>query len=461
MSQRGELGKIGQRRYSGLFFEEFLTELRGKKGIETYKEMADNDEIVFAMLFAIEMLMRQTSLTVEPASDSKVDKEAAEFVESCMNDMQYTWQETISEILTFIQYGWSYHEIVYKRRCGRTKDNRTSSKYDDGLIGWRKLPIRSQDTLYEWKYDEKTDDLLGMIQAAYPDYNPVFIPLDKALHFTTKSIKANPEGKSILRGAYRPWYFKKRIQEIEGIGIERNLAGFPVLTADTESIWDDDEESQKLYAAAEAIVTGIRMDSRMGVVMPSGWKLELLSTSGKGAVDTNAIIERYDKRIATTVLADFILLGQQAVGSFALSSDKTKLFSTAIGTYLDIICDVFNNQAIPRLIDMNGEHFKGITAYPEMKHGDIEDVDIQKLGAFIQQVVGCGALTPDEGLEDHMREVAKLPKRIDEWGTGANPPANNNSGAGNKPSVNPEEAEDDMDDEKNALEAKKALGREL
>lgn len=461
MSQRGELGKVGQRRYSGLFFEEFLPELRGKKGIEVYKEMGDNDEIVFAMLFAIEMLMRQTSLTVEPASDSKVDKEAAEFVESCMNDMQYTWQETLSEILTFIQYGWSYHEIVYKRRCGRTKDSRTSSKYDDGLIGWRKLPIRSQDTLYEWKYDEKTDDLLGMIQAAYPDYNPVLIPLDKALHFTTKSIKANPEGKSILRGAYRSWYFKKRIQEIEGIGIERNLAGFPVLKADTESIWDADEESQRLLGLAEAIVTGIRMDSRMGVVLPSGWELSLLSSSGKGSVDTNAIIERYDKRIATTVLADFILLGQQSVGSFALSSDKTKLFATAIGTYLDIICDVFNNQAIPRLIDMNGEHFKGITAYPEMKHGDIEDVSLEKLSNFINQLVGCGVLLPDEGLEDHIRQVAKLPERKDDWGTGAIPPANNNSGAGKKPSVNPEEAEDELDDEEAVLEAKKALGREL
>lgn len=464
MSQRGELGKVGQRRYSGLFFEEFLPELRGIKGIEVYREMADNDEIVYAMLFAIEMLMRQATFTVEPASNKKADKEAAEFVESCMDDMQYTWQETLSEILTFIQYGWSYHEIVYKRRCGRTKDVRTSSKYDDGLIGWRKLPIRSQDTLYEWKYDDNTDDLLGMVQSAYPDYKQVFIPLGKALHFTTKSVKANPEGKSVLRGAYRPWYFKKRIQEIEGIGIERNLAGFPVLKADNDSIWDDDPESQKMLALAEAIVTGIRMDSRMGVVLPNGWDLSLLSSSGKGTVDTNVIIERYDKRIATTVLADFILLGQQSVGSFALSSDKTKLFSTAIGTYLDIICDAFNNQAIPKLIDMNGDHFKGITAYPEMKHGDIEDVNLEKLSNFINQLVGCGVLIPDEGLEDHLRQVAKLPERKDDWGTAqVTEPTNGNNNSSKVNTVHTEDDDeaDDIEDEESVLEAKKALGREL
>jgi hypothetical protein len=33
-----------------------------------------------------------------------------------------------------------------------------------------------------------------------------------------------------------------------------------------------------------------------------------------------------------TVLADFVLLGHQQVGSFALSSDKTKLFSMAVGS---------------------------------------------------------------------------------------------------------------------------------
>jgi hypothetical protein len=39
------------------------------------------------------------------------------------------------------------------------------------------------------------------------------------------------------------------------------------------------------------------------------------AAGGKKAADMTPIIERYDKRMASTVLADFILLGQQAVGS--------------------------------------------------------------------------------------------------------------------------------------------------
>ena len=49
-----------------MFFEEFLTELQGQKGIEVYKEMSENDDIIGAMLFAIEMLMRQVTWDIEP-----------------------------------------------------------------------------------------------------------------------------------------------------------------------------------------------------------------------------------------------------------------------------------------------------------------------------------------------------------------------------------------------------------
>lgn len=412
-TRKGEYGKIGQYRVGGTFFEEFLPELRGKKGIEVYREMSDNDEMVYAIMFAIEMLMRSCPFTVEPQGTTAADKEAAEFVESCMNDMEYTWQETLSEILSFIKYGWSYHEIVYKRRNGKTKRRRTSSKFDDGLIGWAKLPIRSQDTLYEWKYDEN-GDLEGMVQACFPDYNQVLIPIDKALHFITKSDKANPEGKSVLRGAYRSWYMKKRIQELEGIGIERNLAGFPVLTGpEGLDLWGKETEDIESYQNATSIVTNLRRDSLEGIALPFGWKLELLSTKNQSTLDTNTVIERYDKRIATTVMADFILLGQQAVGSFALSSNKTKLFSVAVGSYLDTICEVFNNHGIPALIDVNAEHFKGITDYPKMIHGDIEDVDLEKLGNFIDKI--SGILMPDEALEQHLRQIAKLPERIGDY----------------------------------------------
>ena len=407
-----EIGRVGQRRYGGIFYEEFLSELRGRKGAEVFTEMSNNDETIGAILFAIEMLVRQASWNVEPGGSTAKDREAAEFVKSCMDDMQQTWIDTISEILSFLTYGWSFHEIVYKRRMGRTKDNRTSSKYDDGLIGWMKLPIRSQDTLYQWEYDEQ-DNLIGMMQMPPPDFGLITIPMNKAMLFRTRSRKDNPEGRSILRTAYRSWYFKRRIQEIEGIGIERDLAGLPVITTpEGMDIWDkDDEDMNAIRAGLEAMVKNIRRDSTEGLVLPFGYTFELTSTGGSRQFDTNSIIARYDTKISQTVLADFIQLGHESVGSFALSSDKTNLFSMAICAFLDIICQTFNSQGIPALIDINGDHFAGVTDYPRLTHGDIEDVDLATVATFIKDMTSIGVIIPDESLEDYVRQLGKLPKR--------------------------------------------------
>lgn len=418
MARTDEIGRIGQKRYGGTFYEEFLRELRGKKGIETYREMAENDDTIGAILFAVEMLIRQASWNVEPGGDTPKDKEAAEFVEQCMHDMQDTWTDTISEILSFLTYGWSFHEIVYKRRMGKTRDQKTRSKYNDGLIGWRKLPIRAQETLYQWEYDDE-DNLIAMTQLPPPNYGLITIPMDKAMLFRTKSRKGNPEGRSILRNAYRSWYFKRRIQEYEGIGIERDLAGLPVFTAPEDiAIWDeDDPDMVKLRTGMEAMVQKIRVDELAGIVKPHGFEFELLNSGGSKQFDTNAIIQRYDTGMAMTVLADFIFLGHQQVGSFALSSDKTELFSMAIGAYLDIICETFNSQGIPQLIDVNGSHFDGITDYPKLAHGDVENADIQKLAAYIKDMTGVGILVPDDGLEDYVREAAGLPERTSDTRT--------------------------------------------
>ena len=114
MASNKEIGRIGQKRWGGIFYEEFLRELRGRRGVEAFREMSENDDIIGAILFSIEMLVKQADWSVESGGNSAKDKEAAEFIQSCMDDMQDTWIDTVSEILSFLTYGWSLHEIVYK-----------------------------------------------------------------------------------------------------------------------------------------------------------------------------------------------------------------------------------------------------------------------------------------------------------------------------------------------------------
>lgn len=410
-----EVGATGLRRFSGFIYEEFLRELTGWTGVAVYKEMSTNDATVSAVLFAIKTLCRRVKWFADPASDKAEDQEAAEFLETCMNDMSQTWIDTIDEILSMLTYGYSPHEIVYKRRCGDVMDPSMRSKYSDGRIGWRKLPIRSQDTVYRWQFDDH-GGIQGLEQLAPPHYYHVTIPVEKMLLFRTTITKNNPEGQSVLRGAYRSWYMKKNIENIEAIGIERDLAGLPMAFVPPEILSQNSSEGEKnVLASIKELVTNVRRNAMEGMVFPQAYDpngkplydFKLLSTGGQRQFDTSAIINRYDQRIAMTVLADFILLGQDKVGSFALASSKTNLFSTAIGAFLDIIADVFNRYAIPRLFALNDF---AVSDYPQIKHGDLGSVDLNELGNFIQKLAQSGMpIFPNAEIEKHLLEVAGIP----------------------------------------------------
>ena len=412
-----EHGATGLKEYAGRVLEEWLPQLTGKKKVQAYREMSDNNASISAGMYLLEMLVRQVKWEVEPVDDTPQAAAAAEFVDTCRGDMQGTWQEFISEVMTMCIYGWSFFEVNYKIRHGDMHNPIFHSKYNDGRVGWRSLAIRGQDSLERWEITEE-GVILGMYQRPAPTYTERFIPIEKALLFRTRSHKNNPEGRSLLRGAYKSYYYLKRIQSIEAIGIERDLAGLPIMQVPPEIMHPNASAAQKaIRENMEELVQKIKRDAYEGVVLPAetsidgtptGYKLSLLSAGGRRPVDVDTIVKRYESRILMSFLAEMLLLGQDKVGSFALADSKTSILAMSIAALLDSVTDVINREAIPKLCGYNGiarEHV------PELRRGDMETPDLAALGAFIQQATGSGALVPDESLEQHIRVVAGLPTK--------------------------------------------------
>lgn len=416
VSKFKEFGVTGLKRNFGYVDEEFLTALQGRKAVKVYREMADNDPTVGAALRAIDQLVRQTKWTVEPASDNERDLAIAEFVEQCMGDMYHTWDDFVSEAMSMLQYGWSVHEIAYRRRRGPSANAEMSSRYKDNRIGWKGFPIRSQDSIEQWLFDER-GEIRGLIQNAPPHYEYIEIPAHKLLLFRTGSHKNNPEGRSILRNAYRPWYYKRRIEEIEAIGIERDLAGFPVMYVDPQ-IMDatSTDEQRAMLDEYKALIRNIRRDSSEGVILPAVYdeltknpiyRLELMNSGGARAFDINQVVTRYDHQIARTMLADFILLGQQTHGSYALSNDKSSLFVLSVRVWLEIVKEQINNYAVPELLWINGIEYDRA---PLITYGSVENRSLTEVASFIQQLAGAGAaLFPNDELTKTLMEEANLP----------------------------------------------------
>lgn len=420
-----EAGNSGLKVFGGYVVEEFDPNLRGVRGMRMFREMSDSSPTIGAFLYVIFQAISKLGWHLQPADQTPLSLLAAELIESMMDDMDHSWDAMIQEALTMCIYGYAPVEIVLKFRNGKKPDSRFSSKFDDGAIGIRKLALRSQETILRWIMDADNNDVLGIVQMPWTG-GIRMIPRSKFIHFRTRSYRNNPEGRSLLRNAYRPYYFAKRIEEIEGIGIERDLAGFPVMSVPGELIKaaaaNTDPSAAQTLLTYQNLVKNIKRNSQEGAVLPSDtdehgkllYELKLLSSGGRRQFDTNVTIERYQQQMAAVTLADFLLLGhgQHGGGGEAISGDKVAMFYTAIEGLVQTMCSTLQADLVNPICDLNGIPEEN---RPTLYTDKAEQVDLGRLGAYINALAASGmVLFPNEDLENYLLNVAGLPEPTDE-----------------------------------------------
>ena len=419
-----ERGVSGLKRWGGTIQEELLPDLQGIKARQVYRQMID-DPVVGRILFAIENTLQSAvgqdgTWEIEPGEGNQAEAHV-DFLRECVEDMSLTWADFIDRVLTMLPYGWSFFESVYKRRRGPKAD--PPSDYDDGKIGWRKFAFRDQNTLDQWVFDDsggvhgmqQLDPSGGGYRLMADTDCPESFPKPTGwkpcewLLFRTKGV-TNPEGKSMLRTGYRPWYFRRNLETTEAIGIERELVGVPKLNApDGVDLFSGTEDADRWLAYAKQMITTVRRDEQAGFIGNYGWELELMRSGGKPAIDPDTVIKRYEWQSVACVLAQFLELGRQKTGSFALAESATMLFQDAIAGWLGKIAAVLNRFAVPRLFRWNG--VDAPEALPHFVAPDVKSPHLADLAEPLAKLADKALITPDEHVEDYLRRVGNLPER--------------------------------------------------
>jgi hypothetical protein len=430
-----EWGSSGLRQYGGWVREEFLPQLLGRQAARAYREMYDNSPVVGAVMFAIQQTMRKVEWRTQGVADTGPAKAMEDFADSLRFDMSHTWEDFITEALSMLVYGYAPHEIVYKRRLGKSPpgggDTRDAnaiprSEFDDGLVGLRRLPVRGQDTILKWFFSVN-GDILGLTQQPWIG-QLIDIPIEKMLLFRPGAHKNNPEGRSILRTAYRPYYFIKRLEEQEAIWLER-MSGVPVLQIPSAILEAGNVSGNAAGQAAlqtyKNMITNIRMDEQMGVLLPSDryaggtgaspermFEFRLEVPSGRATAGFDVSIGRYKTDILMSVLADFIQLGHTARGTQNLALSKVDMFFQAIEGWLNSIAGVLNRHLLPKIWGLNGFDPELMPEYvPDLA----QRVDLDAMGNFVLHLSQAGAqLFPDLDLENYLRDAGGLPDISDE-----------------------------------------------
>ena len=392
-----DIGSTGLDSYGGYVRGDFLSGWDSTRDrVKKIEEMLFNSPIVAALRLAIEMPVRDVDWFF--TSELGNDDPRLELLNEAWNNMSHSFADHVSDTLLMVFYGWSAFSVTYEKMGGRWL--------------WRKFKLLGHDTTMRWDIDDD-GGIKAMIQ--YPHLWKEPIPIERMILYRFRKTKNNPEGESILRPAYIPYYYIKNIQTVEAIGIERNLAGMPVIEMPFGSDPTESSSTNSDYGRAHQIVRNLRRDEQDGIILPppatpdefARWKLTLLTTGGgaERAADADRAIIRYEKRILMSALAQFLILGMEKIGTQSAFEGGTDFFAMAVGAVADIVADTFTQYGMERLLALNGMDSDGI----QLEHGRVGNVNLEQMGTFLQQ---AGAMiTWTEQDEQWIRSLAKLPEK--------------------------------------------------
>lgn len=382
----GELGSASPSPFTSWMRQEYNPKLIGINGLKQYDKMRKSDATVRASLRLIKTPVLAARWFIEPASDSTTDKRAADFVEWTLQEaMSISFNQVLVESMLMCDFGYYMFEEVWKEDVWNGKK----------VLTWQKLAPRHPMDVQNWKFDLNGGPL-GVFM--YPNAmnaldNGIFIPIDKMLVFTFDREAGNIQGVSVLRSAYKHFYFADMLYKIDGIQKERHGIGIPVIVL-PPGFGDSDK------LAADQLGRNLRTNERAHVVLPPNWQLMFAELKGQ-PVDIMKSIEHHKGQIRENVLGNFMSTDQTTK-----VEDQT-MFLKATRFLANQICDTFNLYGIPQLVKAN---FPSSAGVPKLRVRRIGEEEAWRTISFtLRNMVGAEIIRPDDVLEAWARDEFDLP----------------------------------------------------
>lgn len=403
-----EIGNTGidLKGVSGKVAEDLSKLWKGKNKKEFLKEMVSNDPYCSAWINAKNAIVLKPDWGIKP-NDTENDKakEYAELISDMLfKDMTTSFNNFVLNSATMTEYGFSLSEIVLKKRQGKTDNPMTSSLYNDGLFGIAKLAPRWQNSISKWDIDNN-GNIENVYQKGNFGVNDVKIPYKKVLHFVMNGYNGNPEGESVLRGAFVSYYNKKNIERIQREIFERGFAGILDIQVPARylSRKNSTPEGVEVRRNLEAFMKNVKQGKEAGIIRPfsKDFVIELIQGKTGTGLDPDKMIDRYNTEIVLCLLSDSFMGKSKVYQGASGEQTKTKIYKSFIGIVLDEIKEQVNNKLIPMIFEINNLDFDYM---PYLDYGNLDDLDLQAVSWFIQSVAkNCGPLmTPTYELNNYL-----------------------------------------------------------
>jgi len=388
------IGATSQRDRFHIVQDDFLDDWKDLQSkTKTVNRMVKNGPLIGgAVRLAFEMSVRQVDWFF--TSDRGSQDRDLDLVERSFNNLSHSWNDHISDAMLMPFYGWVTFSNQYER-------------VGPDLL-WRKFKFLQHDTHQWWNFSDD-GGLESLQQTPYLWADP--IPVDRLLIYRLRNNGGNPEGESILRPAWIPFYYGSSLEEVRAIGYERHAAGMPKVRmpmgADGSTGSDD-------LAQAKQIGRNIRVDEQGAVIIPPplgegehmAWDVDLMSAGNAQVfMALNSTIGEYDQKVLMSVLAQFIILAINGVGSQAKAETDVSFFTMAVDAVADSIGETFTKYAVDRLLKLNGRE----TGHIKLEHSPAGDVDTDTFIELIKATGGKVNWTPEDEIQ--LRSVFGMPEK--------------------------------------------------
>jgi SPP1 gp7 family putative phage head morphogenesis protein len=388
-----EIGTPGTEIYAGYLSEEYLKELTGKDWADKIDMMRRSDANVRMVLNAVKLPLKSSPWTIsvrEQSEEAELQKKLFEKI--LFEDLNKSFTQILGEILTCLDFGYSIFDITHAVKTDSELGTYNSLK---------SLGYRSQRTIDRWNLNDSRD-LETITQTAYGDEGGSF-ELDARfiLYFSPEREGDNFEGISILRACYGPWFRKNEFLKKLSIGIEKFAVPTAVLTT------PEGVEGKPEFAAAKKALACYTSGATNYLILPKGYELSFNNVS----VDVEKIrsaINAENQEMVNSILASFLLLGQNGSGSLALGTSLSDFFSQTVQYIADHISEQFERKIFKPLVQMNFGHSRLLV---DLKCDGLEHRANEAWAGMVNGFIQTGAIKADDDLEKNLREKLKLPPK--------------------------------------------------
>jgi len=421
-----ELGNLGVSVDFQSIYEDSLKELKFPYSLKTFDQMAKSS-VVASVLSAVNTIAGQADFYVESYDQSDTHLNRKKFLEQCLfYDMKTSFNQVVKDALTSTQYGFSILEKVFRER--RYSEG---SLYDDGRIGIKYLPLRSQKSIEEFKYDDMNRELQSVVQTLTSNgtqalrtltKTSVNLPVDRILFFKVNPSSNYPHGRSPLADAYMSWRVLEELRGIETVSANRNLNGIPHLSCPSEIMDEnsDDPEDRIRVTRLKQQMSRISTGEQAYIITPSDrydqaegasaqYDFKVVTGSSSHLTALGSIISRYKNEVFQAMCADILTIDDGQSASSSLTNNKQTMFNMFVEARLREFIEVINNDLIPDLFARNGWD---ITKTPKLKYDRVEKLTVAEMAKAIQQLSATQTIPITAENTNYIAEVFGFPTRV-------------------------------------------------